>query len=376
MSPPHLRAAGAPQSRRPTIRAIAEAAGVSRGTVDRALNARGDVNPAVADRIRAIAARLGYVPNKAAKALRFNHRPRTIAVLMPQTGSGFFDQVAAGVARTESELAGMGIHTREIRFDPRSHEALVDAIRGLVSPAAADAAVITGPDTPAVRRAVAELIDAGVPVVTYNSDIDAPGRLAFVGQDLRRSGLVAAELMAKITPRPGRVVAVTGNLSFQAHRDRILGFEEGTRRWAPHLGVDVREGLDAYATTREVVDAAFAEGDVVGLYMATGSIDAALDVVRARAAAGPGDRRVRVITNDALPVVVAGIEAGEIDFSILQDPAHQGSEPVRMLAEFLLSGARPDPWYRSPIVIMGASNLDEHAVRNGSGHDGRAGPAQ
>ena len=334
--------------------------------MDRALNDRGDVNPAVADRIRAIAARLGYVPNKAAKALRFNHRPRTIAVLMPQTGSGFFDQVAAGVARAQSELAGMGIHTREIRFDPRSHEALVDAIRGLV-PAArgrtatADAAVITGPDTPAVRRAVSALIDAGVPVVTYNSDIDAPGRLAFVGQDLHRSGLVAAELMAKITPRPGRVVAVTGNLSFQAHRDRILGFEEGTRRWAPHLGVDVREGLDAYATTREVVDAAFAGGEVVGLYMATGSIEAALDVVRARAAAGSGDRRVRVITNDALPVVVAGIEAGEIDFSILQDPAHQGSEPVRMLAEFLLSGARPDAWYRSPIVIMGASNLDEHA---------------
>lgn len=85
---------------------------------------------------------------------------------------------------------------------------------------------------------------------------------------------------------------------------------------------------------------------------------------------------MRIITNDALPVVVAGIRSGEIDFSILQDPVHQGSEPVRMLAEFMLSGARPDPWYRSPIVIMGASNLEEYAVGNGSGDDGRAGPAQ
>ncbi|MFW5743988.1 MAG: LacI family DNA-binding transcriptional regulator, partial [Spirochaetota bacterium] len=356
--PPWPRDAAA-SSRPPTIRAIAEAAGVSRGTVDRALNDRGDVKVAVAERIRTIAAELGYVPNKAAKALRFNHTPRTIAVLLPETGSGFFDQVAAGVARATSDLAGMGIHTRAIRFDPRSQDAVVGAIRGLLPSAAGpaagsaaadavaaiDAAVITGPDTPAVRQAVCELIDAGVPVVTYNSDIDVAGRLAFVGQDLRKSGLVAAELMAKITPRAGRVVAVTGNLSFQAHRDRIVGFEDGISRWAPHLAVDVREGFDAYETTREAVAAAFAGGEVVGVYMATGSIEAALEVVRERSgdggqAAPPGGsgvrrggRRVRVITNDALPVVVAGIEAGEIDFSILQDPAHQGSEPVRMLAE-------------------------------------------
>ena len=367
-------------ARRPTIAAIAEAAGVSRGTVDRALNDRGDVKAAVAERIRTIAGELGYVPNKAAKALRFNHTPRTIAVLLPEIGSGFFDQVAAGVARATSELAGMGIHARTIRFDPRSQGALVDAIRGLArgaagaaadTRAAVDAAVLTGPDTPSVRAAVSELIGAGVPVVTYNSDIDAPGRLAFVGQDVHRSGLVAAELMAKITPRAGRVVAVTGNLSFQAHRDRITGFEEGIRRWAPHLAADVREGLDAYATTREAVAAAFAGGEVVGLYMATGSIEAALDVVRA-GSSGRGERRVRVITNDALPVVVAGIEAGEIDFSILQDPAHQGSEPVRMLAEHLLSGTRPELWYRSPIVIMGASNVDEYAGLAGRRDDARA----
>lgn len=44
-----------------TIQEIAEKAGVSRGTVDRALNNRGRINPQVAEKIRQIADELGYV---------------------------------------------------------------------------------------------------------------------------------------------------------------------------------------------------------------------------------------------------------------------------------------------------------------------------
>ena len=42
-----------------TIRQIAEAAGVSRGTVDRALNNRGRIRPEVAERVRQIAEEMG-----------------------------------------------------------------------------------------------------------------------------------------------------------------------------------------------------------------------------------------------------------------------------------------------------------------------------
>lgn len=42
-----------------TLVEIASLAGVSRGTVDRALNNRGRVDPEVADRVRRIAARAG-----------------------------------------------------------------------------------------------------------------------------------------------------------------------------------------------------------------------------------------------------------------------------------------------------------------------------
>ncbi len=45
-----------------TLQQIAEAAGVSRGTVDRALNNRGRIRPEVEERIKKISQEMGYQP--------------------------------------------------------------------------------------------------------------------------------------------------------------------------------------------------------------------------------------------------------------------------------------------------------------------------
>ena len=52
-----------------TLQQIAEAAGVSRGTVDRALNDRGRIKPEVAEKIKKIAEEMGYRPNRAGRAV-------------------------------------------------------------------------------------------------------------------------------------------------------------------------------------------------------------------------------------------------------------------------------------------------------------------
>ncbi|WP_100446774.1 LacI family DNA-binding transcriptional regulator [Glycomyces xiaoerkulensis] len=56
-------------SRRPTIADIARTAGVSKGAVSYALNGRPGVSDATRERILAIAAELGFVPNRAARSL-------------------------------------------------------------------------------------------------------------------------------------------------------------------------------------------------------------------------------------------------------------------------------------------------------------------
>src|SRR5258708_34490569 len=59
---------GAP--RRPTINDIAKRVGLSKASVSRALNGKGDVDPETRNRVLTLAAAMGYVAGASARALR------------------------------------------------------------------------------------------------------------------------------------------------------------------------------------------------------------------------------------------------------------------------------------------------------------------
>ena len=78
-----------------TIQKIAELSGVSRGTVDRVLHGRPNVNPMIREKVVRAAEKLGYqppVPPKSADC-------RQAAILIPQWTDGHFNrQIVSGIA--------------------------------------------------------------------------------------------------------------------------------------------------------------------------------------------------------------------------------------------------------------------------------------
>ncbi len=82
--------------RRPGIRSVAAAAGVSVSTVSRALNGYADVNPDTRRRIAAAAEALGYQPSFAAAMLRRNET-RTVTFMVSKPWTKFVDPFFLGV---------------------------------------------------------------------------------------------------------------------------------------------------------------------------------------------------------------------------------------------------------------------------------------
>ena len=84
-----------------TIQQIAERAGVSRGTVDRALNNRGRISPEVAENIRKIANEMGYIPKERKKRARGKIR---IGVVTQLAKSSFMLEINRGIRQAKEEL--------------------------------------------------------------------------------------------------------------------------------------------------------------------------------------------------------------------------------------------------------------------------------
>ncbi len=53
-------------------------------------------------------------------------------------------------------------------------------------------------DDPSIQHICFELSKAGMPCITFNSDLSESGRLCFVGHYIHKSGRVAGELMSKV----------------------------------------------------------------------------------------------------------------------------------------------------------------------------------
>ena len=96
-------------SKRAGIQEVAAAAGVSIGTVDRALHGRSGISGATCRRVMRAAQELGYRPNLAARALSGKKRRIRIAVCMPREIHYFYDQLWAGVYAEAELWADFGV---------------------------------------------------------------------------------------------------------------------------------------------------------------------------------------------------------------------------------------------------------------------------
>ncbi len=152
-----------------TIKDIAQAAGVSRGTVDRVLNGRGKVRPQVAEKVRRLASEMNYLPNRAGRELAAIKRSLRIGFLLPGVDNGFFEDILRGAQAAERNLSDFGVSLliRQVKgYDPETH---AEALRELGAEGLSGLCVTTV-DVPETRRAVEELREKGIPLIATNTE--------------------------------------------------------------------------------------------------------------------------------------------------------------------------------------------------------------
>ena len=334
------------------IKDIARAAGVSIGTVDRALHDKPGINPATRQRVLARAAALGYRPNLAARHLKSRTSLR-VSVHLPREIALFWDSLRDGIR----EAAAPFEPTLQVEY--RSHARLGDGDVEQVDQALASGVngLIVAPGDPvALGPSLRRAADRHVPVVCVVTDAPCAERLASVSADPFTVGSVAGELIARFLPGGGEAAFFTGWLGTEDHAEKLRGFHASID--AVGGGVRMAAVVEAHDDERVGYRRALAlldaHPDLRAIYVSTVNSMPVLRAVDRKGRTG----RVVIVTTDLFPALVPRIRSGQVAATIYQRPLSQGRLALQALYQFLLDGTRPPARLKVlPHVVM-RSNLD------------------
>jgi DNA-binding LacI/PurR family transcriptional regulator len=256
----------------PTLEQVAALAGVSRATVSRVVNGSPKVSPVVRAQVERAVAKLGYVPNRAARAL-VTRRADSVALVVSEPHARFFSEpffagmvrgVSAALAETGVQLVlliaqGLPDRGRVERYVVGGH---VDGV--LLASLHGD-----DPLPGALERAGVPAVLVGRPAGT------APA--SYVDADNRGGARKAVDHLAGLGRR--RIATIAGPQDMGVGLDRLEGYREGLAAAGLAAADDLVEAGDfteeggaaaMERLLRRPVDAVFAASDL----MAAGALRA------------------------------------------------------------------------------------------------------
>jgi len=318
-----------------TIKEIAVLAGTSRGTVDRVLNGRGNVNPELTERILSIANKNNYQPNRLAQALIKSRRHMTIGVVINSLGNDFFDDVLRGIHDRAQKYGSYGLSRvfKAIKgYDGFEQISAIDAVLSCDI----DALAIMPLDVPEVRKKLESL---KMPIVVFNTDIQTD-KIAFVGCDYYNSGGLSGDIAKLILGESGgKVGIIIGSFMMQGHKLRIAGFTDSVAENDHIKIVDCAENADddgrSFVVTKKLIEEHHPNLIYFGAAGVKGGIEAVLE----------SGESIKVITVDETASTREYLAKGVISATVTQQPYEQGAQTIKILHDYLSNDKAPREKY-------------------------------
>jgi len=336
-----------------TLFDIAEALGVSTGTVHRALHNHPGVNADTKQRVLETAKTLGYRPNLAARFLSSKKNLKISVNTLAGTTS-FWDEVRAGITEEAKSALMEGVDL-EFRTYPRLGEGEEEAFEAALE-AQVDGIIIFSSRPEKLRNRLRRASRNRIPVMCVTTDAPNTGRLAVVSIDTLASGALVADLMGRFSQGKGPVAVTLSDLGITEHAEKYSGFQKTMRTFYPKMRVlDPVEDHDiepeAYEKCRRLLQV---HPDLAGIYVTT---EASIPVLNAVRDAGMLNQ-LTIITTDLFSDLVPHIRSGAVSATIYQRPRTQGRMAFRVLHEYLAEGECPSHQVNlAPHLVM-RGNLD------------------
>jgi len=202
-------------------------------------------------------------------------------------------------------------------------------------------------------------VEAGIEVMTWDSDSPNSKRFTYLGVSNYDGGLAAADLLVRAMGETGKVALLTGVPGAFNLEERIRGFKDGIAKY-PGIEIvttvacydDINRGVQVVEETMQAypdLDGWFFVG-LWPLFAERGSMPLWEEAARSG--------RLKTVAFDTLPVELEYLKEGLLHGLVGQKYWGWGYDTVQMIYDRIVHGKEFDSWTDSGMDIVTAKNVD------------------
>ncbi len=289
-----------------------------------------------------------------------------VAFLPKGASHAFWKAMYAGVLHAVEEQKQQGVTVEAIWKSPPKEDdrnSQIEVVENFIG-RRVDGIVLCPVDSKALVAPAETAIQGGIPVVVVDSGLESKMPVSYIATNNYQGGVIAARKLGELLKGKGNIILVRYLVGSNSTTLREEGFLDTVKKEFPGFRI---LSADQYAgPTRDTVyqvsqnllnrfgnevDGIFAvnEPSAIGMMMALQDI-------------GKAGGKVKLIGFDSGSVLVEGLEKGDIQGLIVQDPFQMGYLSVKALVEHLQGKAIPKE-VETPLVFATRENMKEPAVQ-------------
>ena len=292
-------------------------------------------------------------------------RPKlAIAWVSKSLGNPVFELARTGALQKAKELSASGPYDVELlAVGPVSADAIEQArmMNDLIA-RRVDGMAVSCNDPTACIDPIDRAVQAGIPVMTWDSDSPDSKRFTFLSIDNYESGRVAARLLAEAIDNRGKVAVLTGVPGALNLDQRVSGFKDALADY-PQITVVavIASNEDINLGVQRVEETMQANPDLRGWFFAglwplfadRGSMHLWEEATR--------QGRLKTVAFDTLPVELNLLREGYLEALIGQKYWSWGYDSVQIVYDRIVSGTRHPDFINTGVDIVTLANVDAAA---------------
>jgi ribose transport system substrate-binding protein len=300
----------------------------------------------------------------------------TFALVPKAMNNPFFDLARDGCMKAQSEM--QGIKCYYIGPGEHTEQEQVQIVQDLITQKV-DGIAVSPSNAPAMGRALAAAKEAGIPTMTWDSDLlpqDKANRSTYLGTKNYDIGVNLAKLAQKMKPEGGKICLQSGGAAAANHNERLQGIRDtlsgkqsanppgdpltGQNGWTEVAGCPLFTDDDGAKAVQQLTDILNKEADL-DAFISTGAFTQWSDNAY-RQAIEPHKARLDskdlvVVMADTLPMQMQQLKDGLSHGQVGQRPFEMGYKAMAILKDLKDGKTVEDPIYTG-LDVCEAANAD------------------